>query len=53
MKVIVTWEGAIREYDMNEVMVNSTGKELNFDKFGGNYDAASKNFTTYFMCFDN
>lgn len=52
MKVSVTWEGADREYGMNEVMIDSTGKELNY-KFGGNFDAASKNFTGCFMCFDS
>lgn len=52
MKVSVTWEDATREYDMNEVIVDSTGKQLNY-KFGGNYDAASKNFTGCFLCFDS
>jgi len=52
IKVTVTWEGADREYDINEVMIDSTGKEINY-KFGGNYDAASANFTGCFMCFDS
>lgn len=50
--VTVTWEGAGRDYDINEVMVDSSGTELAY-RFGGNYDAAKEKMTGCFMCFDS
>ena len=52
VKVTITWDGADKEYDINEVMVDSTGKELVY-KYGGNYDAAADKMTGCFMCFDS
>ena len=33
----ITWNGADKEYDVNEVINDSNGKEIAF-KFGGNHD---------------
>jgi hypothetical protein len=52
LQITVTWEGAGKEYDINEVMLDSTGKELAY-RFGGNYDAALKKMTGCYMCFDS
>ncbi|GAB7387840.1 lipoprotein YdjY [Bacillaceae bacterium] len=52
LKVTITWEGAGKEYDINEVMVDSTGKKLVY-RFGGNYDAAKEKMTGCYMCFDS
>ncbi len=35
IKVEVTWNGAGRNYDINEVVKDSNGKQINF-RFGGN-----------------
>lgn len=50
--VSITWENAKKDYDINEVMVDSSGKDLVY-RFGGNYDAAKKMVTGCFMCFDS
>ncbi len=52
VQITITWEGADKEYDINEVMLDSTGKELAY-RFGGNYDAALKKMTGCYMCFDS
>lgn len=52
VKVTITWEDAEKEYGIEEVMVDSTGKSLEYH-FGGNYDAAKKMVTGCFMCFDS
>jgi FlaG/FlaF family flagellin (archaellin) len=52
VKVSITWEDAEKEYDIAEVMVDSTGKSLEYH-FGGNYDAAAKMVTGCYMCFDS
>lgn len=52
VSVSVTWENTGKEYDMNEVMIDSTGKEIVYH-FGGNYDAAAQKVTGCFMCFDS
>ena len=33
----ITWDGADKEYDVNEVINDSNGKEIAFN-FGGNHD---------------
>ena len=52
LEVNITWDGADDVYDMNEVMVDSTGKKINYH-FGGNYEAAKDHMTGCFMCFDS
>ena len=52
VNVSITWENADKEYDINEVMVDSTGKKLEYH-YGGNYDAAAKMVTGCYMCFDS
>lgn len=52
LQVTITWPEAEKEYDINEVMVDSTGKPLVYH-FGGNYDAAKEKMTGCFMCFDS
>jgi hypothetical protein len=50
--VSITWEKAEKEYNINEVMVDSTGKKLEYH-FGGNYDLQQIKNTGCFMCFDS
>ncbi|NMD71361.1 hypothetical protein HHO41_13735 [Bacillus sp. DNRA2] len=50
--VKITWEGAKKEYDINEVMLDSTGKKLEYH-FGGNYDTQDLKMTGCYMCFDS
>ncbi|MFB4165992.1 YdjY domain-containing protein [Alteribacillus sp. JSM 102045] len=50
--VSITWDGADKTYDINKVMVDSTGKEIAY-RFGGNYENAKENMTGCFMCFDS
>jgi hypothetical protein len=52
LKVTVTWDGAKKEYDINDVMVDSTGKKLVY-RFGGNYDTQQAKMTGCYMCFDS
>lgn len=52
VKVSVNWKNAEKEYDINEVMIDSTGKQLVYH-FGGNYDAAADKVTGCYMCFDS
>ncbi|WP_017754159.1 YdjY domain-containing protein [Calidifontibacillus oryziterrae] len=52
LNVSVTWESAEKDYDINEVMVDSTGKKIVY-RFGGNYDAAANKVTGCYMCFDS
>ena len=52
VNVTISWEGAEKEYDVNEVMVDSTGREIAY-RYGGNYDNAKENMTGCFMCFDS
>ncbi len=50
--VNITWDESDKVYDINQVMVDSTGKRLAYH-FGGNYEAAKENITGCFMCFDS
>ncbi|QDP42212.1 YdjY domain-containing protein [Radiobacillus deserti] len=52
VEVQITWENADEIYDINEVMVDSTGKKIAYH-FGGNYEAAKDKMTGCFMCFDS
>lgn len=48
----VTWNGAGKEYDVNEVIKDSTGKKIAF-KFGGNLDRAKAKNTGCLSCLDS
>lgn len=48
----ITWEGAEKEYDVNEVVVDSNGKPITF-KFGGNLETAKKKNTGCLSCLDS
>ncbi|WP_222599255.1 YdjY domain-containing protein [Aquibacillus kalidii] len=50
--VTISWNGIDKPYDINEVMVDSTGKKIAYH-FGGNYEAAKEKMTGCFMCFDS
>lgn len=50
--VSITWENAKKEYNINDVMIDSTGKKLEYH-FGGNYDMQEAKMTGCFMCFDS
>ena len=50
--VTVTWEGADREYDLDEVITDSNGKPLVM-RFGGNLPAALKKRTGCLLCLDS
>ncbi|WML43884.1 YdjY domain-containing protein [Neobacillus sp. PS3-40] len=52
VKVSITWADAKKVYDINEVMVDSTGKNLDY-RFGGNYDTQMAKMTGCYMCFDS
>jgi len=48
----VTWNGAGKEYDVNEVIKDSNGKKIAF-KFGGNLDRAKAKNTGCLSCLDS
>ena len=50
--VTVTWEGAEREYDLDEVITDSNGKPL-IMRFGGNLPAALNKRTGCLLCLDS
>ncbi len=50
--VTVTWEGAEREYDLDEVITDSNGKP-HVMRFGGNLPAALKKRTGCLLCLDS
>jgi len=50
--VTVTWDGAEKEYDITEVVTDSTGKQIAY-KFGGNLDAAKQYMTGCMLCLDS
>jgi len=50
--VTVTWEGAEREYDLDEVITDSNGKPL-VTRFGGNLATALKKRTGCLVCLDS
>jgi hypothetical protein len=52
VKVSITWENAKKDYNINDVMVDSTGKKLEYH-FGGNYDVQAAKLTGCYMCFDS
>ena len=48
----VTWNGAEKEYDVNEVIKDSNGKQIAF-KFGGNLEMAKNKNTGCLSCLDS
>ena len=52
LEVSITWDGADREYNISEVVVDSQGKPFSF-KFGGNYDLAKEYFTGCMLCMES
>ena len=48
----VTWNGAEKEYDVNEVIKDSNGKQIEF-KFGGNLEMAKNKNTGCLSCLDS
>lgn len=52
LKVTVNWEGAEREYDINEVIKDSNGNPIDI-RFGGNLEAARDKKTGCLICLDS
>lgn len=52
INVAVTWNGADKSYDINEVIKDSNGKPINF-RFGGNLKRAIKVNTGCLTCLDS
>lgn len=50
--ITVNWEGADREYDINEVIIDSSGNPINI-RFGGNLEAAREYKTGCLVCLDS
>ena len=48
----ITWDGADKSYDVNEVINDSNGKEIAF-KFGGNHDRSIEKHTGCLTCLDS
>lgn len=48
----VTWEGAKKSYDINEVIKDSNGKKIDF-RFGGNLERAKAKKTGCLTCLDS
>ena len=52
IKAEVTWNGADRKYDINEVVKDSNGKQIDF-RFGGNLKRALDKNTGCLSCLDS
>lgn len=52
LKVTVTWNGAGKDYDINEVVVDSNRKPIDM-RFGGNLKAATEKKTGCIACLDS
>lgn len=52
IKVEVTWNGADKSYDINDVIKDSNGKKIDI-KFGGNLERAKKMNTGCLTCLDS
>ncbi|WP_297811742.1 YdjY domain-containing protein [uncultured Finegoldia sp.] len=52
IKATVTWEGAGKDYDINDVIKDSSGKKIDF-RFGGNLERANKKKTGCLSCLDS
>lgn len=52
IKMEVTWNGADKTYDVNDLIVDSNGKKINF-RFGGNLNRALDKNTGCLTCLDS
>lgn len=52
LRLTLSWEGAEREYDLDEVITDSDGKPL-IMRFGGNLPSALKKRTGCLLCLDS
>ncbi|RXT13732.1 YdjY domain-containing protein [Ammoniphilus sp. CFH 90114] len=52
LDVTISWEGAPKEYKMTELVLDSTGKPIEY-KFGGNHARSIDAFTGCLACFDS
>ena len=52
LDIKVTWEGAEKEYDLGETIIDSNGKEFEFH-FGGNQETAKEKHTGCITCLDS
>jgi len=52
LDVTVTWDGAPKEFTMSEVVIDSTGKPIQY-RFGGNRERSIEAFTGCLACFDS
>lgn len=52
LDVTISWEGAPKEYKMTELVLDSTGKPIEY-KFGGNRENSVDKFTGCLACFDS
>ena len=52
LDVTISWEGAPKEYKMTELVLDSTGKTIEY-KFGGNHARSLDAFTGCLACFDS
>lgn len=52
IKMEITWNGAEKVYDVNEIILDSNGKEIDF-RFGGNLDRAKDKNTGCLTCLDS
>lgn len=52
IKMSVTWNGAEKEYDVNDIIRDSNGNKINF-RFGGNLERAKKINTGCLTCLDS
>lgn len=52
IKATVTWNGADKDYDINEVIKDSNGKKIDF-RFGGNLERAKTKKTGCLACLDS
>ncbi|WP_235991455.1 YdjY domain-containing protein [Facklamia lactis] len=52
LDIKVTWEGAEKEYDLGETIVDSNGNEFEFH-FGGNQETAKEKHTGCITCLDS
>jgi hypothetical protein len=52
LNVLVTWDGAKKDYTLDEVIIDSNGKPISM-RFGGNYENAKDKNTGCLLCLDS
>jgi ferredoxin len=52
LDVAVTWDGANKDYTLDEVIIDSNGKPIVM-RFGGNYETAKEKNTGCLLCLDS